>query len=143
MSRPFLRHYLQMLAAMLAGMLVLEPMRMLAVSALGWSAVFDRTEPAALAMATEMSIGMAAWMRFRGHGWAPTLEMCLAMFVPFVVLFVPLWTGLIGDSMVMIAGHLLMLPAMLLVMLRRPEEYGAWRSSGSSPAQHPGADIVQ
>jgi len=123
MTRPFLRHYLEMLAAMLAGMLVLEPVRMLAVSALGGSAVFERTEASALAMATEMSLGMAAWMRFRGHAWAPIVEMCLAMFAPFVILFVPMWSGMIGGDAVMMAGHLLMLPAMLLVMWRRREEY--------------------
>ena len=45
-----------------------------------------------LLMAIDMSVGMAAWMRLRGHGWASTLEMCAAMFVP--ALLVPLvWSG--------------------------------------------------
>lgn len=136
MTRPFLRHYLEMLAAMAAGMLVLEPVRMLASAALGWSTLFDRTEPLAMAMATEMSIGMAVWMRFRGHGWTPILEMCLAMFAPFLLLFVPLWAGLIGRDGVMLAGHLLMLPAMALVMLRRREEYGG------RPVRSPEASAV-
>lgn len=126
---PFVRHYLQMLAAMGVGMLVLEPVRMMAASALGWTEVFEQTEPMALAMAAEMSIGMAVWMRFRRHGWTPVAEMCLAMFVPFLVLFIPLWAGLIGGTAVMVIGHVLMLPAMAIVMLRRPEEYGGRRST--------------
>lgn len=127
MRRPFIRHYLEMLAAMMAGMLVLGPLGMIAAGSLGWSQAFERTEPMALAMATEMSVGMVAWMRFRGHGWGPALEMCLAMFVPFLVLFVPYWLGVIGEGAVMVLGHVLMLPAMALVMLRRPEEYGGQR----------------
>lgn len=34
-----------------------------------------RSEAAALEMAVNMSAGMIAWMRYRGHGWAATLEM--------------------------------------------------------------------
>jgi hypothetical protein len=123
-GRPFLRHYVEMVAAMIAGMLVLGPIRMLAAHGLGVSSTFDRAEAMSLAMATEMSLGMAAWMRYRGHAWAPILEMAVAMFLPFVLLFVPLWAGLIGGGAVMIAGHVLMLPAMALAMLRRTDEYG-------------------
>jgi hypothetical protein len=124
-DRAFVCHFVEMVAAMGVGMLVLGPLWMLATEALGWSATFDHTVPMALAMATEMSIGMAVWMRFRRHGWTPTLEMCAAMFVPFLLLFVPLWAGLVGRGTVMLLGHLLMLPAMWAVMWRRREEYGA------------------
>lgn len=122
-SRHFWRHYLEMVLAMGAGMAVFGTLRMLAAEALGWSAWFERLEPMALAMAAEMSLGMALWMRIRRHGWTPILEMSAAMFVPFVVLLVPYWAGLLGGGAVMLAGHLLMLPAMALVMLGRPDEY--------------------
>ena len=75
-------------------------------------------------MATTMAVGMAVWMRYRGHGWAPVAEMCAAMYVPFLALFVPLWTSLITPDELMLWGHLLMLPAMAAVMLLRPAEYG-------------------
>lgn len=130
-NRHFWRHYVAMVVAMVAGMMVLEPLRMVAVGALGWSAWFDQLEPAALAMATEMSIGMAAWMRFRRHRWRSIVEMSAAMYGPFVVLFVPYWLGILNDTGVMVAGHVLMLPAMALVMLRRPQEYG--RRSMTTP----------
>ena len=61
---------------------------------------------------------MAAWMRYRGHGWASTLEMCAAMFVPFVLL--PLVSvGAMGSMTFMTAAHVVMLVAMLAALLRR------------------------
>jgi hypothetical protein len=122
-NRYFWRHYLEMVLAMGAGMAVLGSLRMLAADALGWSAWFERLEPMALAMATEMAVGMAVWMRYRRHRWTPILEMSAAMFAPFLLLFLPYWAGVLGAGGVMVAGHVLMLPAMALVMLRRPEEY--------------------
>lgn len=130
-TRSFLRHYLEMLAAMAVGMLVLEPVRMVAF---GGSGLFDRVEPVALAMATEMSAGMAVWMRYRRHPWSMTLEMCAAMFVPFLVLFVPLWAGALSGDAVMVAGHVLMLPAMAIVLLRhRNRHRPAGEVVGSRP----------
>jgi flagellar biosynthetic protein FliP len=74
-------------------------------------------------MATNMAIGMGAWMRFRGHTWPAILEMSAAMYLPFAVLFVPYWTGAVSGSVVMDAGHLLMLPLMALAMVWRRHEY--------------------
>jgi hypothetical protein len=43
--------------------------------------------------------------------------------VPFLVLFVPLTLELIDSGALMLWGHLLMLPAMAVVMLLRAHEY--------------------
>ena len=123
-TRAFVRHYLEMVAAMLAGMLVLHPVWMLVLPLLGWSVVLERPELHTLLMATDMALGMAAWMRFRGHRWRPIAEMAASMYLPFLVLFGPLWLGAISETTSTVAGHLLMLPAMLGAMLLRPEEYG-------------------
>ncbi|MGK5559426.1 hypothetical protein ACSNOI_48335, partial [Actinomadura kijaniata] len=56
-------------------------------------------------------------------GWGPIAEMCAAMYASFAVLFPLLWAGLLDGGAVMMLGHVLMFPAMLAVMLRRPEEY--------------------
>ena len=116
--RHFVRHYLEMVLAMLAGMLVLGP-----VEGLVWPALTARPDVGVLVMATNMSIGMAAWMRFRGHTWRGIAEMSASMYLPFAVLLVPFWAGAIGEHTMMTWGHLLMLPAMALVMLLRPSEY--------------------
>jgi len=45
------------------------------------------------------------------------------MYVPFLVLLAPFWTGLVSAGVLLGGGHLLMLPAMLGVMLYRRDEY--------------------
>ncbi len=116
--RHFVRHYLEMVVAMFAGMLVLG-----AVVALVWPGPIARADVGAMVMATNMAIGMGAWMRFRGHSWRGIAEMSAAMYAPFLVLLVPFWAGAIGEHALMTWGHVLMLPAMAGVMLLRPEEY--------------------
>ncbi len=123
----FIRHFLEMLAAMVLGMLVLEPL---------WPTVHG-VELQALVMATNMTIGMTALMAVRRHAWPGIVEMSAAMYAPFIILFVPYRTGLITADGLFLLGHLLMLPAMLLAMLHRRAEYTAAHTthhSGRRPA---------
>jgi flagellar biosynthetic protein FliP len=113
-NRGFVVHYLQMLAAMGAGMLVLGPLSML---------VDVGVEIDSMLMATWMTAGMTAWMAWGRHPWRTIAEMGLAMYASFVVLFPAYWIGALSGHGVMLAGHLLMLPAMALAMLHRREEY--------------------
>lgn len=134
-ARRFARHYLEMVAAMFVGMLLLMPVSRWVFGLLGWSDGLEDPVIAALVMATTMSIGMAAWMRFRRHGWLPTGEMVAAMYLSFAVFFVPYWAGALSGDGVLMAGHILMFPAMLGVMLLRRREYTApVRSLGRRPA---------
>ena len=114
----FVRHYLEMVVAMLVGMYTLG-----GVEDLVLPSVTLRADAGVLVMATNMAIGMSAWMRFRGHSWRAIVEMSAAMYVPFVALLVPFWAGAIGEHTLMTWGHLLMLPAMGVVMLLRPAKY--------------------
>jgi hypothetical protein len=114
----FVRHYLEMVVAMLVGMFTLGPL-----DGLVWPALTARPDVGVMVMATNMSIGMAAWMRFRGHSWRGIAEMSASMYAPFVALLVPFWTGAVGAGALMTWGHLAMLPAMALAMLLRPAEY--------------------
>jgi hypothetical protein len=122
--RRFLRHYLEMVAAMLVGMLVLGAVLrgVLALAGLGYPAGYP--ELVALEMAVTMSAGMVAWMRHRGHGWPATLEMVGAMFAPAVTLVPLLWLGVLGGDDLLTLEHVAMFPLMFLVMLRRRAEYG-------------------
>jgi hypothetical protein len=122
-ARSFVRHYVEMLVAMVVGMVVLTPLWDLGLGALGASWLLDRTEPATMIMATSMSVTMVGWMRYRGHGRRANLEMAAAMYLSFAVLFPPLWLGLLSADAVMLAGHVLMLPAMAAAMLWRRDEY--------------------
>jgi len=76
-----------MLAAMVLCMVVLGPL---------WPTM-DGVELHALVMATNMTIGMTALMAVRRHAWPGIVEMGAAMYAPFIILFVPYWTGLIAD----------------------------------------------
>jgi len=119
----FVQHLVEMTIAMFAGMFVLGmPLKAL-FGALGWTVVNDATVPSTLVMATTMSAGMAAWMRFRGCGWPAILEMSLAMYIPFVVMYPFYWAGAVDSMAVMMVGHILMVPAMVVAMLFRLGEY--------------------
>lgn len=122
----FARHYLEMVVAMVVGMVVLGAAvrGVLAVTGLEYS---EARYPvlASLEMAFNMSVGMVVWMRRRGHAWPGTLEMSAAMFAPTVAFGPLVWPGFLSGESLMVLTHLLMLPLMLVVMLRRRAEYGA------------------
>ncbi|GAA2989855.1 hypothetical protein [Streptosporangium longisporum] len=119
----FAWHFAEMVIAMIAGMLLFGQVWAVVSPLLGWSDALARADLAAMVMATDMTLGMAIWMRVRGHDWPSIAEMGAAMFVPFLVLLVPFWTGALSGDGLMIGGHLLMLPAMLVAMLLRRKEY--------------------
>jgi flagellar biosynthetic protein FliP len=113
------RHFLEMLVAMAVGMVALGPL---------WpDLATDRVEAHTLVMATNMTVGMTALMLWRRHRPAAVVEMALAMYVPFVLLFPAHGAGWLSAGAVVVVGHVLMLPAMVLAMLHRPEEYTAHR----------------
>ena len=75
-------------------------------------------------MAFTMSVGMVAWMRYRGHGWAPCGEMTAAMFVPSLAAIALQSIGLVEERGTLMAiQHVGMFPAMLVAMLLRRDEY--------------------
>jgi hypothetical protein len=120
----FRRHYLEMVAAILVGMVILGGLVRGVLAQAGLKFPAQYPELAALEMAFDMSVGMVAWMRHRGHRWASTLEMAGAMFAPALALFPLLWLGVISGDSLLVLEHLAMFPLMFLVMLRRRGEYG-------------------
>ena len=135
--RPFVRHYLEMLVAMAVGMVVLGAVVDGIVSVLGAPSLLHRADVSALVMATNMTIGMSLWMWYRKHSWASIAEMGAAMYLPFVVLFVPFWAGVLSGEALMTAGHVLMLPLMAVAMLRRRDEYTQHHGHGHGSHAHP------
>jgi hypothetical protein len=126
-TRHFVRHYAEMVGAMFLGMGVLFVPAVAGLAAAGVSrSELESDLPALLLvlMALSMTAPMVAWMRYRGHGWPASAEMSAAMIVPTVGLIALLWTGLVEDIGTLFAiEHVVMLPAMLLVMLLRRDEY--------------------
>ncbi len=119
----FIRHLLEMVVAMVVGMMVLGAVVRMALAQLGYSALLDQTELAVLVMATNMTVGMTLLMRYRRYSWPSIAEMAGAMYLPFLILLIPFWAGLLSGAAVMAGGHVLMVPCMILVMLRRRHEF--------------------
>jgi hypothetical protein len=123
----FIRHYVEMLIAMFAGMVVLGGAGAVLLAGVGIDVGDWRSgapELLLLAMAFTMSAPMVAWMRYRGHRWTPAWEMTASMFVPSFGAIALLWAGTVASTDTLLAiQHIAMFPAMLAVMLMRPAEY--------------------
>lgn len=115
---PFIRHYIEMVVAMLLGMAILGSASSLLID------LPDRTAVTLVEMAVWMTVPMIAWMRFRGHGWRATNEMAAAMLLPAAGTLALLGTGVVTDpDLLLMLEHTVMLPAMLVAMLLRRQEY--------------------
>jgi hypothetical protein len=135
LTRHFARHYVEMVVVMLAGMgLLAVPARLVTNAVLPAISADDPTLMLAR-MAATMTLPMIPWMRWRGHGWQPCLEMAAAMIVPAMAVIALLEAGIVEVVwLLMTLEHVAMLGAMFAVMIVRPEEY-------SHP--HPSHDGVQ
>src|SRR5215204_5417861 len=123
----FVRHYTEMVVAMFLGMFVLglplgALLGVVGVDVSAWQ--IDARELLLLGMAFTMSVPMAGWMRYRGHGWAPVWEMTGSMFVPSFAAIGLLWAGIVDDTDALLyIQHVGMFPSMLAVMVLRLDEY--------------------
>ena len=133
----FLRHLVEMIVVMLLGMCVLGA---------AWGAfheiVFgsafadawrDYVGLAAFAMAFNMTVPMVLWMRYRGHSWERGGEMAIAMNLPLLPLLLLYSLDLIPAPAVLGLQMMLMLPAMVLAMLYRKQEYSATHQTAWRP----------
>jgi flagellar biosynthetic protein FliP len=111
----FVGHYMEMVVAMVVGMVALAPL---------WpEAWLARGDLHAVAMAADMTVAMAAWMLVRRHSWPRIVEMSAAMVLPFAVLLVPYWLDVLSAGALMIAAHVVMFPLMLAAMIWRRADY--------------------
>ena len=113
----FVRHYLEMVLAMAAGMAV--------YGMLFRGNLLSRSLTDEAMMGLFMTVPMVAWMRYRGHNWRQSAEMAVAMLAPAAAVVV-VAAGLPGvsDRAVMLGSHAAMLLGMLALMVARRSEYG-------------------
>ena len=117
-TRRFLLHYLEMVAAMVIGMVVLGAASGVLLD------LPDEPMVNVVEMAIAMTLPMVAWMRFRGHDWRLCIEMAAAMLVPAAAALVLWGTGLVEDEMVLMTiEHTVMFVGMFLAMLIRRDKY--------------------
>jgi flagellar biosynthetic protein FliP len=117
----FVRHYLEMVVAMLLGMAALGIAQALGLD-LG-----DDTTVELVEMCVWMTVPMVAWMRYRhGHSWRVCNEMAAAMVIPTIGALVLHWAGAVDDGhALLMLEHTVMFPAMLVPMLLRRDGYTA------------------
>lgn len=129
----FLRHLGEMTVAMVVGMFLYAVSVGTLLGAGGSSleeARASQPELAVLGMAAAMSVPMVAWMRRGGHGWRNSAEMTAAMFAPAAALIVCYWLHAVSASSVCPLACAAMIPAMVVAMLYRLDDY-----AGHHPAQ--------
>src|SRR5215208_6167415 len=135
--RTFIRHYIEMVVVMFAGMIVLGVPGEAALHAIGSGTSELRDDAPALVflgMATTMTVPMVAWMRYRGHTWRPTLEMAASMVIPTLAAIALLAAGVLGFDALMGIEHVAMLLGMLVAMLLRIDEYTSHAHHLGEPA---------
>ena len=124
LTRSFARHYAEMVLVMLVGMAVLALPAQWATDALWPGVDGDDTTLMLGRMGVTMTLPMIPWMRWRGHGWQPTLEMAAAMIIPATGAIALLEAGVAsGVVLLMTVEHVAMFVAMFGVMAARPDEY--------------------
>jgi hypothetical protein len=124
LTREFARHYVEMVVVMLVGMGLLALPARWATDAL-WPEVSGADTTLMLArMGATMTLPMIPWMRWRGHGWQPSMEMAAAMIVPAIGVVALLEAGVLETVwLLMTLEHAAMFIAMFVVMIARPQEY--------------------
>src|SRR4051794_25513455 len=89
--RRFTLHYLEMVAAMIVGMIALGLAQDGLLAATGAEAVsgaLDGPLVGSVLMTAYMVVGMGGWMAYRGHSLRSNVEMNAAMVAPLPVLLV-------------------------------------------------------
>jgi hypothetical protein len=120
---PFWRHFLQMLAAMVVGMIGTGAIVLSIVGLKTWGEVTTEYPTQALmAMAVGMTAPMVGWMLYRHMGWKNSSEMAAAMVLPVIPFLCLVWFGITKSAAC--GGYCaVMVVAMLGLMLYRRSEY--------------------
>ena len=108
---------------MFLGMLVLGGVAEAAFAIAGRSLGDTSASLQAALMGFNMTVPMVAWMQYRGHPVARSVEMAAAMVLPTLGAIGLYAIDAIGSDAVLAVQHVVMIPAMVAVMLWRREHY--------------------
>jgi hypothetical protein len=119
---PFWRHFLQMLAVMMVGMIVSAAILLTFVGLKTWDEVTTQYGTQALtAMAVGMTVPMVAWMLYRGMGWKNSNEMAAVMMIPVIPFLCLVWFGVTKSALCGPYCAVTILAMLALMFHRRPE----------------------
>lgn len=122
----FLLHFVEMCMVMCVSGIILSVLFFQAAAALGYTNL-PRTAPelSVFVIAVNLSVPMAAWMRYRGMEWRPTLEMAVPTMATGLLLIAAYWLEIVAAGSLIEIQTSLACPVMLAVMLLRFPLYSA------------------
>ena len=121
----FVRHLLEMVVAMMAGMAVLG----VVLATLGEPPGYANLLVQYGLVGVSMSVTMVAWMRYRGHSWSDGGELTVAMLLSMFALVVPVELGVsryvpgLSEGSLMMLSHVAMIGGMVALMAYRFDRY--------------------
>ncbi|PFG39167.1 hypothetical protein ATJ97_1662 [Georgenia soli] len=122
----FLLHYAEMCVVMCVGAVALSVLFFQGAASLGRTNLPEQAPVLSVAViAVNLSVPMAAWMRFRGMDWRPTLEMAGATLAVGLLLIVGYLTGAVPQASLIEVQTSLACPVMLAVMIPRFRLYSS------------------
>lgn len=131
--RAFVRHLVEMVLAMVAGMVVLGGLTELGLSLAGRGIDDVPTDLRVALMGFDMTAGMVAWMAYRRHPGPRIAEMAAAMAVPTLGTIALHAAGAIPSDGALAVQHVAMVPAMLGAMWWRRDHYAEPARAGRLP----------
>ncbi len=137
----FLRHYVEMVLAMAAGMPIFGILLVSPLDPLGYRETLqEHPYVRELIMLVFMSIPMVGLMAYRGHSARLTFEMLLGMWVPAVAVVALTASALVPvlrpHTTMTVASHLVMLPGMFAAMWLRRSEYSGHHHGDDARHHH-------
>lgn len=111
---------------MCAGGIILSVLFFQGAAVLGY-ANLPQTAPelSVIVIAINLTVPMAAWMRYRGMDWQPTLEMAIPTMATGLLLVAAYWLDVIAKGSLIEIQTSLACPVMVAVMLLRFRLYSA------------------
>jgi hypothetical protein len=123
----FIKHYVEMVGVMFAGMFVLGGALVLVLGTMGLSYAelkWDMPGLYVAGMGVTMTAPMIGWMAWRGHSRAANGAMAAAMTVPTIACLLLLAGGVVTElGGLMAIEHSAMFPLMAVSMLAYRDEY--------------------
>jgi hypothetical protein len=111
---------------MCAGGIILSVLFFQGAAVLGYTNL-PQTAPelSVIVIAINLTVPMAAWMRFRGMDWQPTLEMAIPTMATGLLLVAAYWLDVVAKGGLIEIQTSLACPVMVAVMLLRFRLYSA------------------
>ncbi len=115
-------------------MFLVDPVLAAALNALGWSAVGFHPAGAAVAMTIDICIGTAVWMLARNRSTRSIIGFVIAVAVAFALPLPLFWSGALSGMAAVLLGHVLVIPAIVLLVALLPGDLGTGRGRATRDA---------